>query len=99
MRRLLCLVVPILHVALPAGMALAGDRTAECTREPRAHWMSPEAISRKAMAAGYPEIRHVAIAGSCYEIEALTSRRLQADVVMDPMTGDVVAASMGSTPE
>lgn len=99
MRRLLRLVLHLLPLAFPAGTALAGGARAECTREPQAHWMSREAISRKAVAAGYPDVRHVQVNGSCYEIEALTARRLQADVVMDPMTGDVVAASMGSDPQ
>ncbi|TCM55948.1 hypothetical protein C8J36_103315 [Rhizobium sp. PP-F2F-G48] len=99
MRRLFCLVVLVSQLALPAGLVFAGDRTADCTQEPQARWMSPAAISQKAVAAGYPDIRHVVIIGSCYEIEALTARRRRADVVMDPITGDVVAASMGSDPE
>lgn len=97
MRRLLRLVLSFVHLVLPGGTVLAGEHDAECTREPQAHWMSREAISRKAIAAGYPDIRHIDIIGSCYEIDALTARRLQADVVMDPMTGDVVAASMGKS--
>ncbi len=99
MRRLLRLVLPLLPLAFPAGTALAGGPKAECTREPQAHWMSREAISLKAVAAGYPDIQHIIVIGSCYEIEALTARRLQADVVMDPMTGDVVAASMSNGPQ
>ena len=97
MRRLLRLVLPFVHLVLPGGTVLAGEHDAACTREPQAHWMSREAISRKAIAAGYPDIRHIDIIGSCYEIDALTARRLQADVTMDPMTGDVVAASMGKS--
>jgi hypothetical protein len=82
-----------------AGVAQAQDDIVVCTREPKEHWMSPAAISQKAMRAGYPEIRRVTVVGSCYEIEALTARRMQADVVMDPVTGDVVHAWMDRLPD
>lgn len=82
-----------------SGFVRAEDTTIVCTHEPRTHWMSAAAISQRAVQAGYPDIRHVTIVGTCYKIDARTAQRLQADVVMDPVTGDVLQAWMGPLPE
>jgi hypothetical protein len=88
-------------VSLPAVLsaeAARADGSMACTTEPPEHWLSRATIAERAMAAGYPDIRHVVVAGSCYEIEALTAHRRRAEVTMDPMTGDIVRASMHNLP-
>ena len=70
--------------------ALADDDNAACTKEPKAKWMTTEAISAKAVAAGYKDVKKVKVEGTCYEVYAKTAKNERAEVVMNPMTGDVV---------
>ncbi|KQS78807.1 hypothetical protein ASG25_09180 [Rhizobium sp. Leaf384] len=64
----------------------------DCTRYPRSEWLDKDTISRRAADAGYKTIVTLDVEGTCYHVRALTSSRLQADVYLDPVTGDVVSA-------
>ncbi|OJF97270.1 PepSY domain-containing protein [Pararhizobium antarcticum] len=74
--------------------AFADDDNASCTSAPHAEWMSTEAISAKAVAAGYKDIRQVKTEGTCYEIYAMTTKGERAEVIMNPVNGDVVRAEI-----
>ncbi|WEZ84335.1 PepSY domain-containing protein [Rhizobium sp. 32-5/1] len=74
--------------------AFADDDNASCTTEPQAQWMSTDAISAKAVAAGYKDIRQVKTEGTCYEVYAMTTTGERAEVVMNPVNGDVVKAEI-----
>lgn len=49
-------------------------------------------ISRRAAEAGYKTIVILDVQGTCYHVRALTASRLQAEVYLDPVTGDVASA-------
>ncbi|MEA3535992.1 PepSY domain-containing protein [Rhizobium sp. CC-YZS058] len=70
--------------------ALAAEGS--CTAAPRERWMSREAIERRAGEAGYREIDMVAVEGSCYALHGRTVDHLNAEILMNPMTGDVMHA-------
>lgn len=75
---------------LPAA-AMADDDAARCTAEPQARWLSVEAITAKAVEAGYKDIRDVKVQGTCYEVYGFTAAGERAEIMMDPMTGAVAA--------
>lgn len=78
---------------LSAAAALAAPAaSAGCTVEPRERWLSREDIARRAGEAGYREIADVAVEGGCYALHGRTLDHLKAEILMNPMTGDVVRA-------
>ncbi|MCD7111500.1 PepSY domain-containing protein [Rhizobium sp. DKSPLA3] len=64
----------------------------DCTEQSQAKWLDREMISRRAAEAGYKTIVILDVQGTCYHVRALTRSNLQADVYLDPVTGDVVSA-------
>jgi hypothetical protein len=77
-------------LALAPTLAKADGANVTCTAEPKAKWMTHQAITEKAEAAGYHDVKKVKVEGTCYEVYARTKENKKAEVVMDPMTGAVV---------
>ena len=70
------------------GVALAGPT---CTNEPKAKWMSEDAMKAKIDQMGYNRIElFKATSGSCYEIYAYSSDGKKVEVYFHPITGAVV---------
>lgn len=81
----------ILLFAVQSPAAAAGVGR-DCTQQPQAKWLNRKTISQRAAEAGYKTIVILDVQGTCYHVRALTGSRLQADVYLDPVTGDVVSA-------
>ncbi|NHT77808.1 PepSY domain-containing protein [Rhizobiaceae bacterium CRRU44] len=81
-------------ILLFAGHSAAGAAGigADCTLKPRMEWLDRDEILRRAAEAGYKTIVILDVQGTCYHVRALTRSKLQADVYLDPTTGDVVSA-------
>lgn len=74
---------------LPAA-AFADDESAACTTEPQSSWLSVDAITAKALEAGYTEVRNIKVMGTCYEVYAMTASGERAEILMNPIDGNVV---------
>jgi hypothetical protein len=61
-----------------------------CTTEPKAKWMSEEAIKAKIAALGYNKIRSFKVTESCYEIYGANKENKLVEVYFNPVTGDIV---------
>jgi hypothetical protein len=61
-----------------------------CTTEPKAKWMSEEAIKAKIAALGYHTIRSFKVTESCYEIYGSSKDNKLVEVYFNPVTGDIV---------
>jgi hypothetical protein len=78
----------------PAAPALAESNEAACTKEPAAKWIGEDAAKTAAIGSGL-DVRDIKVENSCYEIYALdkTGKRIQ--VVMNPITGQIVGNEEG----
>jgi hypothetical protein len=65
-----------------------------CTSEPKANWMSEDAMKVKAAELGYQRIKTFKVSGSCYEIYGYTKDDKRAEVYFNPVTGAVVKAEI-----
>ena len=61
-----------------------------CTTEPKAKWMSEQAIKAKIAALGYQKIRSFKVTESCYEIYGSNKDNKLVEVYFNPVTGDIV---------
>lgn len=61
-----------------------------CTTEPKAKWMSEEAIKARIAALGYQKIRSFKVTESCYEIYGSDKNNKLVEVYFNPVTGDIV---------
>ncbi len=82
MRTLLALTLTVSF----AGTALA--ESSECTKVPRAQWMSMNAVKAKANAMGY-KVRSIKREGTCYEVKALIEGQRR-EIVFNPANGKLV---------
>lgn len=69
-----------------------------CTTEPKAKWMSEEAIKAKIAALGYQKIRSFKVTESCYEIYGSDKQNKLVEVYFNPVTGDVVPPEASAVP-
>ena len=69
-----------------------------CTTEPKAKWMSEEAIKAKIAALGYRKIRSFKVTESCYEIYGANKENKLVEVYFNPVTGDVVPSVVPAPP-
>jgi hypothetical protein len=69
-----------------------------CTTEPKAKWMSEEAIKAKIAALGYRDIRSFKVTESCYEIYGTSKENKLVEVYFNPVTGDIVPAVVPAAP-
>lgn len=69
--------------------AMAGDKGARCTDQPREQWMSEDAAKAKAVALGY-EVRRVKVEDGCYEIYAFDKNKAKVEIFMNPVSGELV---------
>lgn len=76
-----------------AGACMAGN-TVQCTEQPRTQWLDRHTIKKRIGDAGYTTIVILDVRGSCYHARALLGPGHQADVYLDPTTGDVVSAAI-----
>lgn len=76
--------------ALATSPAFAGPR---CTEEPKAAWLTEEAMKAKIAAMGYKDIRTFKVtAGNCYEIYGFDKDGRKAEVYFHPVSGAIVEA-------
>jgi hypothetical protein len=69
---------------------LAAHANPTCTTEPKAKWMSEQAIKAKIAALGYQKIRSFKVTESCYEIYGSNKDNKLVEVYFNPVTGDIV---------
>lgn len=69
---------------------LAAHANPTCTTEPKAKWMSEEAIKAKIAALGYQQIRSFKVTESCYEIYGSNKDNKLVEVYFNPVTGEIV---------
>lgn len=69
-----------------------------CTTEPKAKWMSEEAIKAKIAALGYHDIRSFKVTESCYEIYGTSKESKLVEVYFNPVTGDIVPSTVPAPP-
>ena len=69
---------------------LAAHANPTCTTEPKAKWMSEQAIKAKIAALGYQKIRSFKVTESCYEIYGSDKDNKLVEVYFNPVTGDIV---------
>jgi hypothetical protein len=61
----------------------------ECTKEPKAKWLSEDAMKTKATELGY-KAEIFKVSGNCYEIYGYNKDGNQVEVYFNPVTGAVV---------
>ena len=82
--------------ALAAGTASTAALAApNCTAEPKAKWMTEEAMKAKVAEMGYKDIRTFKTSGNCYEIYGFTKDGKKAEVYFNPVSGEVVQSKIG----
>ena len=69
---------------------LAAYANPTCTTEPKAKWMSEEAIKARIAALGYQKIRSFKVTESCYEIYGSNKANKLVEVYFNPVTGEIV---------
>jgi hypothetical protein len=69
---------------------LAAHANPTCTTEPKAKWMSEQAIKAKIAALGYQKIRSFKVTESCYEIYGSNKDNKLVEVYFNPVTGEIV---------
>jgi hypothetical protein len=69
-----------------------------CTIEPKAKWMSEEAIKAKIATLGYHNIRSFKVTESCYEIYGADKTNKLVEVYFNPVTGDIVPSVAPAAP-
>ena len=81
--------------AIAAGMiatpALATEQS--CGNAPRGQWMTQDALKQKATAMGY-DVRRIKEEDGCYEVYAIDSKGMKAEVYFHPVTGEAVQTKM-----
>src|SRR5450631_2559851 len=77
---------------------LAAHANPICTTEPKAKWMSEEAIKAKIAALGYQKIRSFKVTESCYEIYGSDKEGKLVEVYFNPVTGDIVPSEVPAIP-
>jgi hypothetical protein len=77
---------------------LAAHANPTCTTEPKAKWMSEEAIKAKIAALGYQKIRSFKVTESCYEIYGSDKDNKLVEVYFNPITGDIVPSEVPVVP-
>ena len=77
---------------------LAASANPTCTTEPKAKWMSEEAIKAKIAALGYHNIRSFKVTESCYEIYGSSKENKLVEVYFNPVTGDIVPSVVPVAP-
>ncbi|MGH2341963.1 PepSY domain-containing protein [Segnochrobactraceae bacterium EtOH-i3] len=82
-------------VALASLVPGSAGAAPKCTSDPPDKWLSVAEMKVRAVELGYRDIRAVRIVESCYEIQARTPDDRKADVLFNPVTGDVVKAEIG----
>ena len=78
-------------LTLAVAASFTGSALAEisnCTKVPRAQWMSMGAIKAKATAMGY-KVRSIKREGTCYEAKALINGKRR-EIVFNPANGKLV---------
>ena len=80
-----------LALVLTSGTAFAG---ANCTKHPKAEWMSQDQAKAKIESQGY-KIRKFKVDGNCYEIYGENKDGKKAEVYFDTKTLAVVKAEIG----
>ena len=65
-----------------------------CTKEPKANWMTEDAMKSKVTELGYQKIKTFKVTGSCYEIYGYTKDDRKAEVYFNPVDGSVVKAEI-----
>ena len=71
--------------------AHAEEEKNDCTRVPKAQWMSESAIKSSVEKAGYTNLRSIEVKGSCYEIYAFRDGQ-RTEIHVDPATGMIFSA-------
>jgi hypothetical protein len=77
---------------------LAASANPTCTTEPKAKWMSEEAIKARIAALGYHDIRSFKVTESCYEIYGSSKENKLVEVYFNPITGDIVPSVVPAAP-
>ncbi len=77
---------------------LAAHANPTCTTEPKAKWMSEQAIKAKIAALGYHDIRSFKVTESCYEIYGSSKENKLVEVYFNPVTGDIVPPVLPAGP-
>jgi hypothetical protein len=76
---------------------LAAYANPTCTTEPKEKWMSEQAIKAKIAGLGYHKLRSFKVTESCYEIYGLNKENKLVEVHFNPVTGDIVPATVPAT--
>lgn len=92
MRHVIAAVAALVSVSTVSSTALAGPN---CGSEPRAKWLTEEATKAKAVAMGYKDIHTLKTSGNCYEVYGYTKDGMEAEVYLNPVTGEVVQSKIG----
>jgi hypothetical protein len=82
-----------LLLMLVAGSAL-GAPDKPCTKEPRAKWLQESAIRAKIEALKY-KVVDIDVERSCYVIEVRDTAGKELDLIVDPISGRIVAQEEG----
>jgi hypothetical protein len=82
-----------LLVMLLAASALAGPDK-PCTKEPRAKWLQQDAIRAKIEALKY-KVVEIDVERSCYVIEVRDPAGEEWDLIVDPISGQIVDKEEG----
>jgi hypothetical protein len=70
---------------------LAAHANPTCTTEPKAKWLSEDAIKAKIAALGYKQIRSFKVTPeACYEIYGSDKDNKLVEVYFNPVTGEIV---------
>jgi hypothetical protein len=94
MKRMLTATLLLCGTLAPAVPAFAEGNEAACTEEPASKWISEDAAKTAATGTGL-DVRDIKIENSCYEIYALDKDGNRVQVVMNPVTGEVVGNEEG----
>ena len=72
-----------------ASPAFATDDSSLCGNAPKDQWMTTEAITAKAVEAGY-DVRQVKVEDGCYEVYGIDAKGAKAEVYMNPVSAEIV---------
>jgi hypothetical protein len=83
--------VALASLGAPA-LARADNDELKCTSADQASWMSEKAVTDSLLSQGYSEVRKIKISdGNCYEAYVVASNGDKKELMLDPVSGAVVA--------
>ncbi|MDQ0457133.1 PepSY domain-containing protein [Rhizobium paknamense] len=79
----------IAAAAVLSALPVLAHASPSCTTEPKAKWMSEDAMKAKIDAAGY-KVKTFEVTGNCYEIYGHDKDGKRVEIYFNPVTGDIV---------